>query len=312
MRHFDYCCARRVLLLASLLLTAPNFLATALGEDVPRLTFPTKRFGDMQIMTIGIDGSNPVQVTHETEDATMPKWSPDGSKLVYLLGPREQGKVKICDADGGNDHFLCNGDGPQRAPCFRPDGKHILFSMQSAATGKLNLFEVNADGTGLKNLTKEITYVSSVAPSPDGTKIACSSRRPSGNLSLFILDADGSNPTDLVGRDMAGWVYPCWSPDGKQLVYGYSTGQDNCQLRQINADGTGDAVLVEGVHPFSFAAWSPDGRYLAYAAGPISDGADLSLYDNENGDHRVILPHEIVELPYQDGPPSWVPVRAKQ
>src|SRR4051812_22028966 len=288
-----------------------TLLPTTFAEDVPRLTFPTKRFGGMQIMTIGIDGSNPVQVTHETEDAAQPKWSPDGTKLVYVVGPAEEGKIKICDADGGNARFLCDGDGPQRAPCFRPDGKQILFSMKSAATGKLNLFEVNVDGTELKNLTKDITYVSSVAPSPDGKKIACSSRRPGGTLSLFVLDADGSNRTELVGRDMFGWVYPCWSPDGKQLVYGYSTGQDNCQLRQINADGTGDAVLVEGVRPYSFAAWSPDGRYLAFAAGPISDGADLSLYDNETGDHHVILPHEIVELPYQDGPPSWVPLAKK-
>jgi hypothetical protein len=42
-----------------LLIASPVF-----AEDVPRLTFATKRFGGVQIMTVGIDGSNPVHVTH--------------------------------------------------------------------------------------------------------------------------------------------------------------------------------------------------------------------------------------------------------
>ena len=68
---------------------------TAPAEDVPRLSFATKRFGGVQIMTIGIDGSNPVQITRESEEATQPAWSPDGSKLAYVVGPRQQGKIKI-------------------------------------------------------------------------------------------------------------------------------------------------------------------------------------------------------------------------
>ena len=45
---------------------------------------------------------------------------------------------------------------------------------------------------------------------------------------------------DLVGRDMHGWSYPCWSSDGKQIAYGLSDEDQRCQLRQINADGSGD------------------------------------------------------------------------
>jgi TolB protein len=283
-----------------------------LAEDVPRLTFATKRFGGVQIMTVGIDGSNPVQVTHESEDATQPKWSPDGSKLAYLVGPREQGKVKICDADGGNAHLLFDGEGPQRSPCWSPDGKQIAFSMQALATNNYHIFVINADGTNLKNLTSARSYAACPAWSPDGTKIACSSRRPNGNLGLWVMKADGSDLVDLVGRDMYGWVYPCWSPDGKQIAYGLSEGSDQCQLRQINADGSGDSLLVDGPKPYSFAAWSPDGRYLAYASGPISDAADLCVYDVLSGDHRVILHDEIFELPYQDGPPTWVPLHRKE
>jgi TolB protein len=279
---------------------------TALAEDVPRLSFATKRFGGVQIMTIGIDGSNPVQVTRETEDATQPAWSPDGTKLAYLVGPRQQGKIKICDADGGNAHVLFDGEGPQRSPAWSPDGKQIAFSMESRATNNYHIFVTDADGTHLKNITGDRPYASSPAWSPDGSKIACSSQRSSGNLGLFVMKSDGSQMVDLVGRDMHGWSYPCWSSDGKQIAYGQSDEDQRCQLRQINADGSGDILLVDGPKSYSFAAWSPDGRYLAYASGPISEAADLCLYDVLSGEHRVALHDEVFEMPYQDGPPAWV------
>jgi len=288
------------------------FLCTssALAEDVPRLTFATKRFGGVQIMSIGIDGSNPVQITHESDEATQPRWSPDGSKLAYLFGPRLQGKIKICDPDGGNAHLLLeDGEGPQRSPCWSPDGKQIAFAMQAAATNNYHIFVANADGTNLKNLTSGLRYAACPAWSGDGSKIACSSMRPSGRLGLFLMNSDGTGLVDLADRDMDGWVYPCWSQEGKQIAYGFAEGNEKCQLRQINIDGTGDAPLVEGPESYTFAAWSPDGRYLAYVSGPVSDAADLSIYDVLTGERRVALPAEVFERPYRDGPPSWVPPR---
>src|SRR5262245_44500035 len=108
---------RDLLWLALVVALALLLYSSSLAEDVPRLTFPTKRFGGVQVMSIGVDGSNPVQITHESEEATQPRWSRDGSKLVYLVGPRQQGKIKVCDADGGNAHLLLDGEGPQRSPC---------------------------------------------------------------------------------------------------------------------------------------------------------------------------------------------------
>src|SRR6476660_7619067 len=78
----------------------------ALAEDVPRVTVATKRFGGVQLMSIGIDGSNPVQLSNEPDDATQPTWCPDGSKLAYIVGAKSEGKIKIIDANGQNGHVL--------------------------------------------------------------------------------------------------------------------------------------------------------------------------------------------------------------
>src|SRR5262249_60951696 len=76
------------------------YAAAARGEDVPRVTVATHRFGGVQLMTVGIDGSNPTQLTDDPEDATQPTWCPDGSKFAYVAGPVRNGKIKIADADG--------------------------------------------------------------------------------------------------------------------------------------------------------------------------------------------------------------------
>ena len=102
---------RRLRFAVSILTSTLFLIATVAAEDVPRLTIATKRFGGVQLMTVGINGSNAVQLTNDADDATQPTWCPDGTKLCYISGPRTKGRLKIMDADGNNVHLLFNGEG---------------------------------------------------------------------------------------------------------------------------------------------------------------------------------------------------------
>ena len=64
------------------------------GEDVPRITIATHRYGGVQLMTIGIDGSNPQQLTNEPDGATQATWSPDGTKVAYVVGAVYRARLK--------------------------------------------------------------------------------------------------------------------------------------------------------------------------------------------------------------------------
>jgi TolB protein len=284
----------------------------ALAEDVPRVTIVTKRFGGVQLMSVGIDGSNPQQLTSEPDDATQPTWSPNGSKVAYVVGPTYHGKIKIMDADGKNAHLLFEDDRSQRTPQWSPDGKQIAFSMAMDDNFNYDLFVINVDGTGLKNLTNSPIFEADPAWSPDGKKLTYVIAVPGQYPNLCVMNADGSEQqNDILHRTLNVAVYPSWTHDGKQITFGAPDDNGQIQITQVNADGSGGTVLTHGPQPHSYAVWSPDGQYLAYVSDPGEESGDLCIYDVLAGEHRVVLKGEVFQELFRDARPSWVPSQQK-
>ena len=286
--------------------------SSALAENVPRVTIATKRFGGVQLMTVGIDGSNPQQLTNEPDDATQPTWSGDGSKVAYVVGPTYHGKIKIMDADGKNAHLLFDDARSQRTPQWSPDGKQIAFSMAMDDNFNYDLFVINVDGSGLTNLTSSPIFEADPAWSPDGKKLAYVIAVPGQYPNLCVMNADGSDQqTDILHRTLNVAVYPSWSHDGKQITFGAPDDNGQIQIAQVNSDGTGNTVLTHGPQPHSYAAWSPDGQYLAYVSDPGEEAGDLCIYDVVAGEHRVVLKGEVFQELFRDARPSWEPSASK-
>ena len=130
------------------------------------------------------------------------------------------------------------------------------------------------------------------APGPSGQ--ARSSR--SGRIAfdnfddVWTIDADGTDLTRLT-RSPGPDFDPSWSPDGTKIAF-RSERSGEPELWVMNADGTGQRRLTEGLSP----AWSPDGSLIAF-----SGRAGLSVI-RPDGTRRRVLPHT-------DGGeyPSWSP-----
>jgi TolB protein len=63
---------------------------------------------------------------------------------------------------------------------------------------------MNADGTGIKQLTDNEHSSDDPVWSPDGAKIAFNGR-PDGHLEMFVMNADGSNVTALGPGSLSSW-----------------------------------------------------------------------------------------------------------
>ena len=94
---------------------------------------------------------------------------------------------------------------------------------------------MNADGTGLTQLTHNSDNNFAPAWSPDGRRLAFLSSRD-GDFEIYVMNADGTNQTQLTHTNYEGAGRPAWSPDGRRLAFTFKLDRDgNWEIYVMNA-----------------------------------------------------------------------------
>jgi Tol biopolymer transport system component len=146
------------------------------------------------------------------------------------------------------------------------DGRGSDVAFVSTRDGDYAIFAMNATGGGQHRLTEADVNTSSpdaiffqVEPawSPDGTRIAFSSRRE-GSFDIYVMQADGSGTTQLTSAKEHD-SYPSWSPDGRQIVFARDR-----DIFVMDADGSNQHRISDPLSEESEPSWSPDGEWIAY------------------------------------------------
>jgi TolB protein len=184
------------------------------------------------------------------------------------------------NGDGGGQHRLSDEHGDpstpagvafQIDPAWSPDGAKIAFA--SAREGSLDIYVMNADGTGTKRLTSAEAGDAHPTWSPDGERIAFGRDADGGRV--FVMNADGSGVHRLTD-ELAPESEPAWSPDGKWIAY--SRREPGSELREIwlvRPDGSGRRQLTTLNSQSYTPAWSPDSKRIAFAANRGSSRFDI-------------------------------------
>jgi WD40 repeat protein len=174
-------------------------------------------------------------------------------------------------------------------PALSPDGSRIVFSSDRFSPGDLELYVMNADGTGVIRLTNSsgVDIVSSGAWSPDGSRIVFTSVRDDPHGDIYVMNADGTGVVRLT-NDPAFDALPAWAPDGSRIAFLRTFDPEGISdIYLMNAaDGSGIVKLTNpGLDPgFGInngaPAWSPDGSRIAHGSASMvniisRDGAAL-------------------------------------
>ncbi len=215
-----------------------------------QLAFRSDRAGvEDDIWVMDSDGANPINITNDpASDDFFPAWFPDGSRLVWASLRTGDPEIFVANADGSGVYkFLDLPSSDEFVPSFSPDGSKLVFI--STMDGDAEVWVIDTDGANLTQLT---TAGSEFYPSfsPDGSMIAFQSDRDNVAGDIFVMDADGSNQTNVTSNGSAD-LRPSWSPDGTQLLFN-SNRDGDIALFLINTDGTGLARINEqtGVSEF--------------------------------------------------------------
>ncbi len=141
---------------------------------------------------------------------------------------------------------------------------HSGLLVLSMADGYHNhLFAYHPQFLPLTRLTADPFDDITPAVSPDGSRIAFSSRR-NGFWDLYLLELPGGELTRLTDTP-AYDAAPSWSPDGKWLAYEtYRNGSLDIMLLSVDYP-TNEPILITDDPAADYApAWSPAGRTLAF------------------------------------------------
>jgi Tol biopolymer transport system component len=159
------------------------------------------------IFTMDLDGSNQVNLTKTPKyHESYPDFSPDGSEMcVSLSGTGQPGQaatgIYLMNADGSDPTLLLEGGGE----CdWSPDGTKVAIGYTDGSGdtsdegyGDSEVAVIDADGSGLTNLTSNSAVDVTPRWSPDGKKIVFQSDKE-GDYDIYTMDADGSDVTRVT------------------------------------------------------------------------------------------------------------------
>ena len=207
------------------------------------------------------------------------------------------------DLKTGTSNQLTFGDHLDLYPSWSPDGSQIVFT--SNRGGNYDIYRIDADGSGLEQLTTTLDDEEELEWSPDGAQIAylLVKTLESGQQErhLYLMAVDGSHSRPLTTAP-GNFLDPCWSPDGRFLAFtreqdvvdeqGVHHFESSVQLYEAET-GSITTLPLESTR-FDTPGWLPrDGMFLSVVQSP-GEFSSTSI--------------NIYEVIWEQGQPNLLPV----
>jgi len=200
--------------------SASDLAFSADGNWIAYVSVPDRRLWKCKM-----DGTERRQLTFESMTVGLPRWSPDGSQIVFMAQTANSGwRAYLISSDGTGLRDLIPGAQAGFDPSWSPDGKSIVLTLNDAgtpsagATGPgIAIFDLSS---GKLALLPNASYLFSPRWSPDGRHIAGIT---DDSQKLMLFDRETQQWQELVALPIG---YPSWSHDGQYLYFDTTLTED--------------------------------------------------------------------------------------
>ena len=239
--------------------------------------------------------------------------SPDGKQIAYTVSyysvkeNKSHTVIYVMNADGTNNLLLTTTADSEVEPAWIKGGTKIAFL--SAASGSMQLWEMNPDGSERKQLSAYEGGIDGFKFSPDESKV------------LFIAQVKyGKRTSDLYpdldkasGRVITDLMYKHWDEWVESIPHPFVAAFDGNQVGEAT-DILKDEPYESPMKPFGGIeqlAWSNDSKQIAYTCRKktgleysVSTDSDIYLYDTESGKTRNLCKEDATDknLGYDTNP----------
>jgi acylaminoacyl-peptidase len=196
-------------------------------------------------------------------DSFQPRWSPDGSRLLYAAREGDTVQLFVRYLDSGQAVRLTHVRRAPSAAAWSPDGRQIAFTMLVPA--KTEPFATLPDKPEGATWADPPKVIQKLVYRADGEGYL-----ESGFVQLFLLPAEGGTPRQVTTREWNVAGRPVFTPDGRFVLFSSNRRPDSeyepndSEIYELSlADGT-LSTLTDRRGPDAAPALSPDGRSIAY------------------------------------------------
>ncbi|HEY1402633.1 MAG TPA: hypothetical protein VGB05_00760, partial [Pyrinomonadaceae bacterium] len=234
-----------------------------------------------QIWFVAYPGGAEQKITNDLNAYKSVTLTSDSRTLLALQSSYTADIWLSSGASGGDNapRQLTN-EGSAGTPAWTPDGR-IVF--QSGASGNGDIWVMNADGSGQRQLTFDPNNDATPDVSRDGRLIVFISNRSVG-WSIWLMNADGSGQRELV-RNVEQYSFPHFAPDGRTVYYASRGDAGNYAFWRTGVEGGQPVKVTE--QSIGNARLSPDGK----------------LFFTMRSEFTPNAPRQILVLPLEGGEP---------
>ena len=138
---------------------------------------------------------------------------------------------------------------------------------------------MNANGSGLRQITYNTVDDGAPAWSPDGGRLVFHRWTADGAQSdLMTMRADGTGERYVTSTPAVSEFEAVWSPDGREIAFSRDDTGLSADIYTIHPDGSHLRALTSTATDEEDPNWSPDGRRIAFQSDAAAPSQQWDIY----------------------------------